>query len=270
MQIHQHPDPAQALEVLMSAILRRVFASHEASHLVGLRAIHEVASSLGMPGWYLWPHGREGAYMLELASAEPTEQGEARGLWMMRYFPHPGEPAFAHYTPEERELRLSQAFDQTGTPRFGALPQGEESLFGLGWLTLDLDPGGQAQDLVWSAPGQTDGEASAWAWGLSLADSLVSALCLHLGQGPAHAWVVEMEANGLASELDPSPSAWSQLGVAFSSGQERLPGPQAGRLMAEARGEDQAGGLLNPLWWHIARHPFPVADQAGHCCHEEG
>ncbi|MBU2467814.1 MAG: hypothetical protein KKB57_13895 [Proteobacteria bacterium] len=262
-QVHPHADAAAAAEAALSAALQRVFASDQARDLTGLASIHQLADARGLPGWLLWCNGRPGAYQLEMVDTASAPLLGAEAVLALRYFPSPEEPAMAEFTEQERELRLSPAFDHTGTPIFGALELGDTDLFILGRLTLRLDGVGQPYQLTWDAP--ADGEAvPAWDLGLPLVDGLVAALCLAQGRGPAAACALR-RSDGVGQP----PPGWARLwvGLAGSSG---LPIAEAGlRVLAHASDEHQAQPPLNPEWWRIGRRHFHDADQQSMCCCHE-
>lgn len=263
LQVHPHADAAAAAEAALSAALQRVFASDQARNLTGLASIHQLADARGAPGWLLWCAGRPGAYQLEMVDASTVPLLGSEALLALRYFPSPDEPAMAEFTEQERELRLSPAFDHTGTPIFGALELGGTDLFVLGRLTLRLDGVGQPYQLTWDAP--ADGETvSAWDLGLTLVDGLVAALCLHQGRGPAAACALR-RSEGPGQPLP----GWARLWVGLAG----PPGPpiaEAGlRVLAQAAYEHQAQGFLNPEWWRIGRRHFHDADQQSMCCCHE-
>lgn len=262
-QVHPHGDPMAAAEAVLSAGLRKVFASDEARSLTGLASIHQLANGQGLPAWLLWCAGSRGAYQLEMGQAWQASSLGASARLLVRYFPHPEEPAMAEFSEEEQDLRRGPAFDGTGTPVFGALNLTDSDLFVLGQLELSLDEEGRPWHLAWDAP--ADGEAvAAWELGLPLVDGLVSALCLAQGRGPAGALALRR----LSGEGTPS-TGCARLWVSLA-GEATPPALDEGlAVTARAEAEAEAGGPLNPEWWRIAGRHFHDADQqAACCCHD--
>ncbi|MFH1058553.1 MAG: hypothetical protein V1797_07735 [Pseudomonadota bacterium] len=261
--IHLHGDAAAAAEAALAAALRVVFASDQARALTGLVSIHQLADGQGRPAWLLWCAARPGAYQLELVQAEQAPFLGASAQLVVRYFPHPHEPAMAEFTEREQELRRGPAFDHTGTPVFGALPLMDTDLFVLGLMELRLDGDGRPWHLTWDAP--ADGEAvPAWDLGLTLVDGLVAALCLAQARGPAAALIVRR----LHGESAP-PCGCARLwvGLAAAAGLPALDDGLA--VQAQAQTGAEANGPLNPEWWRIAGRHFHDADQQAMCCCHE-
>ena len=116
--------------------------SHDLQAAAGIRAASQVFGD--RPAWYIWPTGNQGAYAL--AWAGPAERegpgSPPAGSFALKFYPGPGHPDLAGYSPEERELAASDLFDHTGTPVFEALDRIPEGMFSVAGLTLTLDPEG--------------------------------------------------------------------------------------------------------------------------------
>ena len=90
------------------------------------------------PAWYLWLGSFAGAFGLELVEASiPPELPQAvRGLFSIKYYPHPDEPAWALHAPAERELAGGPLFDDSHTPTFEGRPEIPGHFFTVGVLEL--------------------------------------------------------------------------------------------------------------------------------------
>jgi len=114
-QVSTYTDAVAAAEAVLAAALQKTFASCQARSLTGLASIHQLANRQGLPAWLLWCAGRSGAYQLDLAETLSAPHAVSGAVLALRYFPDPAETAMAEFTGEERRLRLSSAFDHTGT-----------------------------------------------------------------------------------------------------------------------------------------------------------
>ena len=99
---------------------------------LGLAGLHQVWCE--RPAWYVWLMGDGGAYGLELLQAD-EEQGLARGLFVVKYYPSPGNGLWESFSPEERDL-AGVSFDQSGTPAFEAREHIPPHLFQVGALEI--------------------------------------------------------------------------------------------------------------------------------------
>ncbi len=157
---------------------------------------------IDVPAWYFWLKDLPGAFMLEalegrtLQPFNDEESGAFSVLSAVRYFPHPDEKNFDAFAPEERSMRTSALFDDTGTPRFAEIGKVRNSFFHIGNLECIFDRGNSwtaflldAPLLLNSAPGDKE-ERSVPAWEISAAlfDTMIRMFTYHLRRPPlAHA-----------------------------------------------------------------------------------
>jgi hypothetical protein len=121
----------------------------------------KISGPLGeLPSWLLWLKERTGAYELELRSWKlkkrigPSigKEGDYWGRFTLRYFPHPEEPMFDAYSVYERIIRLSELFDDTGTPKYAERDTIDRSYFTVGNLECYVDTSEAALRMILEAP----------------------------------------------------------------------------------------------------------------------
>ncbi len=96
------------------------YAATEIRHDLGIRHLSQVWTR--QPSWYVWLEHIPGAFMLELrGGAEFITDGTAcqGAIGVIRYFPLVHQTATL--SSEEATMLKSDAFDQTGTPRWEQL-----------------------------------------------------------------------------------------------------------------------------------------------------
>lgn len=103
---------------------------------LGLAGLHQVFSE--SPAWYVWLADDPGAYGLELWHAE-QDNGLARGLFGIKYYPSPTGGPWESFSDQEREL-AGVRFDRSGTPAFEAREEIPAHLFQVGALEIITNP----------------------------------------------------------------------------------------------------------------------------------
>jgi hypothetical protein len=123
-------------ERLESCFIFCSYAAPEIRHDLGIRHLSQVWTRLS--SWYVWLEHTPGAFMLELRGGAEfeTEGAACRGaMGVIRHFPPADQVGLL--SSEEAALRQSDAFDQTGTPRWEALGEiGGSGLFVVGTFEM--------------------------------------------------------------------------------------------------------------------------------------
>ncbi|MGB8528006.1 MAG: hypothetical protein WCD75_14420 [Rhodoplanes sp.] len=134
-------------EALIAPVLGFVCSNGDLRRRVGLKGASRRAD--GWPGWYFWFAGVPGAH--ELIFVPPVDRDDAVPSveFVIRYFPHPDESAFASFAPVEQAVRRSTLFDATGTPAVDGFEAIEPSLFHVAMLAIR--PSSGLIDLEFSA-----------------------------------------------------------------------------------------------------------------------
>jgi hypothetical protein len=135
---------AERFRLRCGSLLASGLASSEIGRRVGLVAASEVWGGevpRDRPAWYLWLEGRDGAYQLELAGAEPLGGEGSRaavGRFVVRHYPSRASPVLAGFSAEERRLAL-EVLDATGTPRMDVASGIPGALFVVGSVDWAVD-----------------------------------------------------------------------------------------------------------------------------------
>ena len=218
-------DPLAMAEATIGGLLGLVSLSPQAKRRLGLRAASRRAD--GWPAWYLWLAGSDGAYEIALIPPNDTDTPAAGADFVLRYFPHVDEGAFADFAPVERHARSSDLFDRTGTPTIETMDALDPSLFHVALLSLRpsalesrIDLVLEAQD-IWLETSETpSGTTTRRAVpGLALAAPIVDFLVCargYFGRHPPAAFTLA-RASGLAWHVDahgdgaPAPTPHAEL-----------------------------------------------------------
>ena len=155
-------DPVLNVRHIVEGMFRMFFPNPSARQFFCLRGISEkIDSSLG---WYLWFDDKPGAYLLELIDASaldywPFDSGDAifcenvsMGRFQIKYFPDPDEKIFEHFSFYEQSVRLSDLFDDTGTPIIEADDTLHDSLFCVGNLDIVVENEGNFLEVCLYSP----------------------------------------------------------------------------------------------------------------------
>lgn len=196
--------------------LHMVLPNPSARTVLGLKSVSE---KLYEPlGWYFWLEKFPGAYSFELIEDELP----AENRFLMRYFPTVDDPMFSALSEEERTLRQSSLFDNTGTPAQSEGPMFDPELFSVGVVDLRTSSAGPEAGLNLSLVTRPEWTRdTAWL----LFDFLVCMLCHYYGLAMHHANQKDiLEENLWMLHCHMEPSAGCGLG-------------------AESR------EWLNPIWW---------------------
>jgi hypothetical protein len=153
-----HIDPAGAAESFFHTLFIGIFNDEAARSHFGFARISPFHLRSGMPGWYLWFDGRQGAYALIVtdASAVPARSagGEVAAAATLRivYYPDPEEQIFSRFSWFEKIARMSHLFDESGTPTAEGQELLDEAFFTAGHLDLLVSTGNELLDLFCRAP----------------------------------------------------------------------------------------------------------------------
>jgi hypothetical protein len=184
----------------------------------------KISAPLGeLPSWLLWLKERKGAYELELNEWKLIKRpaprgkngGDYRGGFALRYFPHPEEPVFDAYSVYERIIRLSDVFDDTGTPKYAVRETIDPSYFTVGNLECYLDASNAALRMIleaqelWASyrvkgltvskngtpvhvldPGERDRNLPGWDLCWPFFKKLVKAFCHVNETSPSQVWLL--------------------------------------------------------------------------------
>lgn len=296
----------------VEALLMALFPDGNARRAIGFRQISRLVDD--RLAWYLWTDDRPGAYLLELSEAPPpapeagdaAEDSAARADLLLRYYPHPDEPAFADASPVERRLRRSALFDGTGTPTPLGRQEIDPALFLCGVIRLAALPAPGPAGVVMALLAQTewrevverpDGphllrRLPGWALSFPLFDKLVLAQAYVHRLVPAAARAGRLDGMAWARAADhtwsvrPEPAVEGRsCVVVLSPGETALPSADAlaaldgvadPTLTEEVIAETltaPTGRLawIEPAWWQAHRWTFaPDAHVCHHCFAEEG
>lgn len=137
---------SELVRLRFQALLGRGLAATEVARRSGLAGVSEVWGG-GEPrdgaAWYVWLHGRPGAYRLDLDEARTVGDGAgapALGRLAIRYYPSRRDAELPSFSPEERAIVEGDWLDGTGTPRIEHAATIPDGLFGVGSLELAVDP----------------------------------------------------------------------------------------------------------------------------------
>lgn len=108
MPIELAADADQQARLLFENLVLRMIAADKARE--SLRFKYISPEWVGNPGWYFWPRGRSGVFLLRLDSAR-NEGSVLISQWQIFYYPSPDEALFESYTLDEQIVRLSDLFD---------------------------------------------------------------------------------------------------------------------------------------------------------------
>ena len=120
---------------------------------LGVKGVSQVFSD--QPVWYFWLADAPGAYSLSLAHASPLNQGGAslvQGIFVIKYYPAPTEPAFEGFSAQERSLVRGSRFDHSHTPVFEAKDLIDPNLFVV--ATLEVISGPEQDWALFTLEGQ--------------------------------------------------------------------------------------------------------------------
>ena len=291
--------------LVVDGLFGLVFPDPHARHRLDLRAISRVPGETMT--WYIWTQHRPGVSALSLIPNDDQLRPGGSALLSLRYFPNPDESLFAGFSPLEQQVRLSDLFDQTGTPRTEVVGDIDPSLFHIGMLTITAQGDHhlvinlQAQDR-WVESVEEKGEwhvrrnVPGLALTLSILDVLVCGLSylghrppatVRVWRRPGVVWYIEPDGSA-QSRNDPRIAAWEiehqGMTLPGCSGAPARPLPP--EIMAEPPFFEHAGEMpprhppwpINTLWWQAAGWQFePVGAFCGHCaaqaqntmlCHE--
>jgi hypothetical protein len=109
MPVELDADADQQVRFLFENIVLRMIATDKAHE--SLRFKYISPEWVGNPGWYFWPRGRSGVFLLRLDSAK-QEGYVLYSQWQIFYYPSPDEVLFESYTLDEQIVRLSDLFDK--------------------------------------------------------------------------------------------------------------------------------------------------------------
>lgn len=142
-------------------VLWATFTDEDARKLIGFKRITPFWGR--NPGWYLYINDMSGIYELQLLRYGLTRWKEDLGLesgrssvfsycsFILKYYPHPDEPAFQDYNFFEKIVRLSGFFDKSGAPREDVQDQTSHifsSYFLIGNLELHFEKENRAVCIV--------------------------------------------------------------------------------------------------------------------------
>lgn len=135
----------------IGAMISQGFVIDSVRDQLELKGVSEVwggPSTDAHPAWYLWLTISPGAFKLRLEQTEnlgTTAAPVLRGVLSIKYYPSPHEPAFKHFSEDERALIEGPLFDSTNTPSFDGQDRIPEPLFYVGSMEfIDDVAGGQA------------------------------------------------------------------------------------------------------------------------------
>jgi hypothetical protein len=220
MEPEKNIDPVLNIRYVLENMFRMFVPNPSARRFFHIKGISEKIYSLF--GLYLWFFDRPGAYLMELTDAAaldpwPAEGDEkaccedvCQGRFQLKYYPDPSEDCFKQFSPCEQSLRMSDLFDETGTPKTEEDDAIPDHLFCVG--TLDIGIGNEgtflemrltsSDGLITATTGEDGfccgethhsrsqsslgGDSAVPAWELSwfLLDRLVCGLCYFYGTRP--------------------------------------------------------------------------------------
>jgi hypothetical protein len=111
--------------------------------MLGLRGASQIWSS--HPQWYFWLQDAPGTYCLSFVEGDVVHvdgNDLYEGRFALKCYPHIDSAGYGGYTLDERHLRQSDHFDDTGTPRFEIAAAMSNSLFVVASITFLSDPQG--------------------------------------------------------------------------------------------------------------------------------
>lgn len=134
-------------------IFLRSFMDEDFRVAVGFEKIS--TSMRDLPSWFLWVNDRKGAYELEIIQgrtiSQRTKKGKEAHYWgrtVLRYFPHPDEEVFNKFSIFEQVLRLGDAFDHTGTPKYAEVEKLHPSHFFIGSIEFFFASSGKVWRII--------------------------------------------------------------------------------------------------------------------------
>jgi hypothetical protein len=251
---------------------------------LGLQAVSQVFAD--QPAWYLWLAGAAGAFRLALEQTLEEEhhgRGVLCGVFSLKCYPFAGGPWEAGFSPEERQLVRSPAFDRTGTPCFEAQDRVPPHLFNLAACELALEPSGgwalwsleSLDQLCTEQEGRAVRRVPGWELARRVMDAWLGLVSFQRRQAPARAAVVRTPgyrslARPAGVEHRPDPDRlrrvlWVLYGRAPAGLWEARLAGEGGGLEAAANGQAQAAAAgLPPAWWGLASREM-ASDLGGIC-----
>ena len=119
-----------AREKLEACFIFNSYASENIRQLTGIRMLSQVW--IDMPAWYFWLHEVPGAFMMEAFNSDTWEHDDTTfdsARFIVRYFPATDSELMVTLTAEEKCMRNSSMFDQTGTPVYEQLHVARQGFF---------------------------------------------------------------------------------------------------------------------------------------------
>jgi len=143
-----HSDPVAVVESNLHSMFINTFSKEEVRKYFGYSHISPFYSEGGFPGWYLWFDEQPGAYGIFITEAVHTashsKENNSASIVATRlrveYYPSPEERTFEHFSYIERTLRVSNLFDETGTPTLEGRQEFDEGVFLVGYLEFMIHP----------------------------------------------------------------------------------------------------------------------------------
>jgi hypothetical protein len=138
-------DPIELSVLAVEAALRNLLLTGVAKHLVRLAGISE--KWVGRPGWFLWFDNLPGAFLVELTGALNSESSDkGSGLFSrfrIKHYPagKAEDPSFMALSADEKRARMSDMFDDTGTPVVDMQDKIGDYFFVSGNICMNTDGG---------------------------------------------------------------------------------------------------------------------------------
>ena len=251
--------------------------------LVTASWVDEVRETLGItgvsqiwdekPAWYFWVSGLQGAYQLQLESADIDEQAAA-GVFIIKYYPSPLDRVFSAFSAEECALVQGAYFDHTNTPRYEKREQIPANLFNVASIIFSALPDNPRASLSFQAltttrvvhrtgPGsgsncnRRDRQVPSWELGFALFERLVGLYAFYskktpariaLSRSPGFEYIVKP--GGEFQCVDTTDIHAYSLSIFFGDGDPHIPWPGSppGDWMKDDLQEKLFDRIYDPLW----------------------
>ena len=105
---------------------------------LGLKGVHQVWGEV--PAWYLWLAASPGVHCLEMVDVSPVNGGPINSMFAIKFYPALDGGFFRSLSQEERNIRQSALFDESGAPAFDTRHDIPSHMFTVGVLALTLEP----------------------------------------------------------------------------------------------------------------------------------
>jgi hypothetical protein len=109
---------SQARQIIESTIFAIMERGADHTDRQGMNFKYISSDWIGTPGWFFWPRGKRGVFLVKEQRFEKLYKNKASADFALYYYPHPEEAVFTDYSFAEQVTRVSELFSREGVAFF--------------------------------------------------------------------------------------------------------------------------------------------------------